>query len=97
MEESIGAVQLGEPTDKKFLSGLIPGWFEEKVYENDNFWACECKRTGCINSKYHKDYEIEFDKICKEIKKEFSEYLMEIYSITSVGIHFIVYLKKKSK
>jgi len=97
MKENIGAVQLGEKTDKKFLTGLLPNWINEIVYENDNFWACECKRIKCINSDYYTKYEIEFDEICENIKNEFGEHLMEIYSITSAGIHFIVYLKKSAK
>lgn len=96
MKERIGAVQLGERTDKKFLTGLIPDKWEEKVFEHDTFWACECKRDALRSVDYLKG-EKQFDRICNNIKNEFGEHLMEIYSKTSAGIHFVVYLRKSDE
>ena len=95
---SIGSIQLGIPTDKKFLTGLIPDQWSEKVYEHDNFWACKCKRNDQVTSKNWVKKDGEFNNICDNIISEFGDMLMEIYSITSSGIHFVVYLRKnKSK
>jgi len=93
--EQIGAVQLGNLTNKKFLTGIIPDDWEEKVYKHNTFWTSKCKRNDQVTSENHTEKQIEFDNICKKIKKEFGEYLMEIYSITSTGIYFVVYLKRK--
>lgn len=93
--EQIGAVQLGNLTNKKFLTGLIPSEWQEKVYKHNTFWACKCKRNNQVNSESHTEKQREFDNICKKIENEFGKYLMEIYSITSAGIHFVVYLHRK--
>jgi len=95
--EQIGAVQLGNLTNKKFLAGIIPDEWEEKVYDHNTFWACKCKRNNQVIPENHTKKQIEFDDICEKIEKEFGEYLMEIYSITSAGIHFVVYLKQLTK
>ena len=92
--EQIVAVQLGNITNKRFLNGLIPNEWKEKVYEHDKFWACKCERNDQITSENYTEKEIEFNDICKKIEKEFNEHLMEIYSITSAGICFIIYLRK---
>lgn len=94
-KENMGAVQLGERTDKKFLTGLIPEGWEERVFEDDNHWACKCKRNDNVTSSNYTEMDGQFDRICDAIIKEFGEQLMEIYSITSAGIHFVVYLRKQ--
>jgi len=93
--ENIGAVQLGRETDKKFLTALIPDGWKEKIYEHDTFWACECRRDDGRTAGNCIEQDKQFDKVCNNIEKEFGEYLMEIYSITSSGVHFVVYLKKE--
>ena len=96
--ERIGAVQLGEyEVNKKFLTSILPNSWEEKVYNNNRFWACECKRKpNDVTADNYTEKQKEFDLICDKIREELGEWLMEIYSITSAGIHFVVYLKKKS-
>ena len=91
--EKINSVQLGEKTDKKFLKGIIPDSWFEVVYEHEKFWACECKRANQDDMRII-DQEKQFEKIVQEIKQEFGDSFMEVYSITSAGIHFVVYLKK---
>jgi len=41
------------------------------------------------------DKEKEFYNIIDNIENEFNEYFIESYSITSAGIHFIIYLNKE--
>lgn len=86
----MGSIQLGEETDKHFVFDLLPENYEEIVYENDNFYACKCKN---IESKYIG--EEKWNELCETIEKEFGDNLMEIYSITSEGVYFVVYLKKE--
>lgn len=95
MKESMGAVQLGERTDKKFLTGLIPDGWEERVFEEDTHWSVKCKRHDYDGGKYN-EQEAEFDRICDKILEEYGDNLSEIYSITSAGVHFVVYLKKQN-
>lgn len=92
--ERIGAVQLGELTDKRFLTGIIPNTWDENVYENDNFWTCKCSRNPQTNYDTYNKNEKEFDIVYEKIKEEFKEHLMEIYSISSCGDSFVVYLRK---
>jgi hypothetical protein len=87
----------GIKTNKKFLSGLIPKEWEEIVYEYDKYWMCKCKRNDDTNTYNSIEHDIEFDKICKNIIKEFGEHLMEIYSISSGGSDFEVYLRKNNQ
>lgn len=93
--EQLGAVQLGRKTDKRFLNGIIPDGWEEIVYEHDTFWACKCKRNDQVTSANHTEKDIEYNQVCNNIENEFREHLMEIYAITSAGVHFVVYLRKK--
>jgi hypothetical protein len=94
MKETIGAVQLGEKTDKKFITSLLPSEYTEEVYEHDRYYACRC-----INNKRQymdgKDGEDgTWERFCKKLREEFGSNLMEIHSITSQGAHFVIYLKK---
>jgi hypothetical protein len=92
--ETIETTTLGVLTDKKFLNGLIPkGWYQ-KVFDHGDYWSVECKRNDKITGINRSEKENEFNKVISDIKNEFNEYFMEVYSISSCGIHFIVYLKK---
>ena len=93
--ETIGAATLGVLTDMKFLTGIMPKGWHEKVFDHGEYWSVECKRNDKITGLNYSDKEKEFNAVCDDIKNEFKEYFMEIYSITSCGIHFIVYLNKK--
>lgn len=93
--EQIGAVQLGKKTNKSLLKGLLPKEWEEVVYEHERFWSCKCKRDSESQKKGWLEKEIEFSSVCDNIINEFGDHLMEIYSIESNGLNFVVYLRKK--
>jgi len=95
--EQIGAVTLGKKTNKKFLTGLIPKEWEEIVYEHETYWSCRCSRNDAVTAGNFVEKEGQFDKICENIISEFGKHLMEIYSISSAGVHFVVYLRKLTK
>jgi hypothetical protein len=71
--------------DKKFLTGIIPEHWKERIYEFDGYYACMVE--GERN-------EEQFATIVKSCKEEFGDLLMEVFSKTSYGVSFIVYLKK---
>lgn len=71
--------------DKKFLTGIIPSEWSEKIYEFDTHYACMVEGT--------RDEE-RFTKIVNDCKAEFGDSLLEVFSRTSHGVSFIVYLKK---
>jgi len=73
---------------KKFLTGIIPDDWREEIYEHDTYYAC--KVFGERN-------EEEYQKIVRKCKEEFGDLLLEVFSVTSHGINFIVYLKKSGK
>ena len=89
MKERRGAVQLGERTNKKFLTGILPEGFKETVFEDDTHWSCE------VEGKYLGDKL--FDDLFEKIKSEFGNNLAEVYSLTSGGVHFVVYLRKSNE
>lgn len=91
---NIGAVQLGIPTDKKFISSLLPDGYTEIVYDNDRFYACKCKHDNGNYMDNADGLNGDWERFCAKLKSEFSDNLMEIHSITSQGAHFVVYLKK---
>jgi len=95
-QERIGAVTLGHLTNKKFLTGIIPDQWEEKVYDHDTYWSVKCRRVNLVKMTYSEE-ERQYSNICKQIIAEFGDLLMEIYGIEGVdtGSHFLMYLKKK--
>ena len=90
----MGAVTLGNKTNKDFLRGIIPNNWEQIVYEHITYWSVRCKSHENVTGKNYTQKEKEFDKICDKLKEEFGENLLEIYSISSAGSYFVVYLKK---
>lgn len=74
---------LGERTNKKFLTGLIPDHYKEIVFKSKTHWAC------CVDGQLmeFKDWK----KIEEEIKEAFGDNLLEI---SKNGARFIVYLRK---
>ena len=83
-----GAVALGIPTDKKFLTGIIPETWSEIVYENDTFWTCEVKGER-LSSK-------QWESLHNQFKEEFGPSFVETYSYNENGAWFVLYLKKKN-
>lgn len=80
-------------TDKQLIGNLLPKEYEEIVYEHENYFACYCKH---LNGQYmdNKDgVDGTWEVFCETIKNEFGDNLMEIYSITSQGAYFIIYLR----
>lgn len=73
-------------TDKKFLTGIISSKWTEDVYEADSYWACYVRGEML--------HEEDWQYLTQKIKEEFKENLNEIYSYTSNGVHFVIYLKK---
>lgn len=71
--------------DKKFLTGIIPEHWTEKIYEFDTYYAC------VVNGERD---EKRFTKVVEDCKTEFGDSLMEVFSKTSHGVEFIVYLRK---
>jgi len=93
--KSIDSTLLGEFRNIKILRGLIPDGWSEMAYEHNDFWSVKCMRDAIsmhLNSSIDQDRE--FGEVCHRIEEEFCTQLMGIYSITSGGINFIVYLKK---
>jgi hypothetical protein len=81
--------KLGMWTNKKFLTGIIPKEWEEDVYKGDKYWSIQVK------GKYLRDSE--WNTLFASFVEEFGEHLLEVYSISSNGSHFIVYLKNDLK
>jgi hypothetical protein len=71
---------------QKFLTGIIPENWKENIYEFDDYYAC------MVNGERNEEKFIEVTKKCRE---EFGDSLLEVFSKTSYGVSFIVYLKKK--
>lgn len=71
---------------KQFLTHLIPSTFDETVYKGRKHWACDVK--GFALSKK------EWEKIQNDIKDTFGDNLIEISSRSSLGIRFVVYLRR---
>ena len=81
-------------TDKILIGSLLPNGYEEIVYDSEGYFACYCKH---INGEYmdNKDgNDGTWELFCEKISEEFGDNLLEIYSITSQGVYFIIYLKK---
>ena len=92
--KQIGAVQLGKKIEQKFITSLLPSGYTEDVFEHETHYACKCKHD---NGNYMDNKDGEdgtWELFCKKISDEFGDNLMEIYSITSQGVNFVVYLKK---
>jgi hypothetical protein len=80
-------MKLGKPTDKKFLTGIIPDHWKEKIYEDEKHWSCEVKGERLE--------EKDWQRLVSKMKRELgSTNILEIYSKTSNGVHFVVYLRK---
>ncbi len=84
--ESIGSVQLGVKSKEKLLRGILPEGFTETAYKNTTFWAIR------VLGKHLTDNE--WSLLYQKLRAEFGEHLMEVYSLESNGIDFVVYLKR---
>lgn len=72
--------------ETKFLNGLLPDGWTEETFEADTHYKC------VVHGEYLKDKE--WDEVFGRIDSEFGEYLMEVYSHTSKGVDFDVFLRK---
>lgn len=77
---------LGILTNKKFLKGLIPSYFSEKVYDGGHHWSCHVKGVTLSNELW--------DEVKFSIIKEFGDNLIEIDTLSSNGVEFIVNLRQ---
>lgn len=91
--ERIGAVQLGVRIDKNFLKGIIPDEWEQKTYDGGKFYSVKVRRVNKTKKTWYEE-ESEFNEIVKALETELKDNFMEVYSITSGGNHFVVYLRK---
>lgn len=72
--------------EAKFLTGLIPEYWEEVVHDEDIHY-----RIHVFGEKLS---EKQWNKLVKNLTTEFGEDLKEIYTITPNGIEFDVFLRK---
>lgn len=77
---------IGKALDYKVLTGIIPDSWREFGFEYENNFSIYVEGQMLPNGQW--------DNLVESIKAEFGNKLMEIYSHTSNGVHFIVYLKK---
>ena len=91
----MGAIKLGQETDKHFILDLLPDGYEEKVYEEENFYSCACKNISGNYMDGKDGDDGSWEKFVEKLREEFGDNLIEVYSITSSGAHFVVYLKKE--
>ena len=81
-------------TDKILIGSLLPNGYEEIVYEHENYFACYCKHLNNDYMDNKNGIDGTWELFCENISEEFGDNLLEIYSITSQGVYFIIYLKK---
>jgi len=84
----MSAVKRGTETEFAILKDILPSSeFKQTVYRNDNFFSIEVQK---LDGKRMQNFDEFFD--C--VKERFGEKLMEVYSITSDGVHFIIYVRQ---
>lgn len=83
----MSAVTKGIETDLNFLRDLLPAYeYDQNVYRKNEHYAIEIiKKDRKIMRNWSHFYET--------LKTRYAEKLMEVYSITSDGVHFIIYIK----
>ena len=81
--------------DKKFISSLLPAGYEEHVFDSGNIWSCRCKKLGGGYMDGKDGDDGTWERFCEKLEEEFGDNLIEIYSNTSQGADFTVYLRKK--
>lgn len=84
--QKFGKFEIGEKTEMKFLTGLIPEIWIEEVYESNDHYS-----VIVIGEKLT---PINWDHLTKILKDEFGNDVMEIYSMSPCGLHFVIHLKK---
>lgn len=88
----IGAVQLGYKVESQLLKGILSDEYEETCYVNDGHYSIEVKKKDGVHLS-----DKEWSNLYRKLKKQFGDNLMKVYSITSNGIHFVVYLRRTTK
>ncbi len=84
----MSAVTRGVLTNFRFLADLLPeSEYEQKVFEKETYYSIECVSKNRETLK-------QWDYFCDAVRSRFEDRLMEIYSITSDGVHFIIYVRK---
>jgi hypothetical protein len=81
-------------TDKVLIGSLLPNGYEEIVYEHADYFACYCKHLNCEYMDNKDGDDGTWEAFCEKVINEFGDNLLEIYSITSQGVYFVIYLKK---
>lgn len=75
-------------SELRFLSDLLPSSeYKQVVYENDRYYTVICE--SLTHSRMDK-----WDMFCRVVQSRYEDKLIEIYSITSEGIHFEIYIRK---
>ena len=77
---------IGKLLNYKILTGIIPDSWNEYGYEYDNNYSIYVEGQLLPANQW--------TELINSIKNEFNDRLIDIYSHTPNGIHFIVYLKK---
>lgn len=85
---------LGEPTSKKFLKGIIKDGWKETVYERDEFWAVSVSRNEPVTEDTVNIMIDEFSEFIRILKSELGDNVISVDTEDALGTYFIVYLKK---
>lgn len=83
----MSAVQLGYETPYRFIADMLPASYDETVCDNETHYSIVCQNR---NGQTMPNWESFLDAV----KLRFGERLMEVYSITSDGVKFVIYIRK---
>lgn len=86
-DTDMSAVNLGIETDYLFISDLLNDDYTQQVYETETYYSIKCENVNGTRS-------LNFDRFYDAVKDRYGDRLMEVYSITSDGVKFVVYIRK---